>query len=72
MGLKNELLDKKERLQTAVNANDVETVNEIVTEWMIEGWTHREIAERFEEWCDMDLATFDALMDDCDEVSRCH
>jgi len=70
MGLKNELLDAKEKLQTAINGNDVETVNEMVNEWMAEGWTYTEIANRFNEWCGMEAAAFDAWMEECDSFDN--
>jgi len=67
MGLKNELLDKRERLRMAVDSDDIETVNEIVERWRAEGWKYHEIAAKFEEWCDLDMAEFDALMEECDD-----
>jgi len=67
MGWKNEMLDKKERLRVAVESEDYETINEVVDGWRSEGWRHHEIAKKFEEWCDLDMAEFDALMEECDD-----
>lgn len=50
MGLKNELLNKKEKLQIAVDTEDLETVADIVNQWITEGWTYVEVCDRCKEW----------------------
>lgn len=59
MGWKNEMLDKKECMQLAVDSGDVETVAEIVNEWRTEGWTYPEIYERIHSWTGLELKDID-------------
>lgn len=59
MGLKNELLDLKEKLQIAVNDEDADAVEEIVGRWWEEGWSWGEIAAKFQEWTGMPIDQFD-------------
>lgn len=65
MGLKNELLDLKERLNTAWEAEDLDSIEEIVSQWLDEGWTMSEIRKRFEEWLSVDEFNFREVMFQC-------
>lgn len=55
MGLKNELLDLKEKLQIAVDIGDTDTVEAIVDGWLDDGWEKPEIEKRFRDWTGEEL-----------------
>jgi len=65
MGLKNELLDLREKLNTAWDSEDYDILKEIVVQWLGEGWTYSEIQTRFQEWALVDETNFNAVMDEC-------